>query len=81
MTYTVPDSILEATDCPYTFSCLETGKCGRRTICEVDYAVPENILFLKSEVKEDCPYRWTFGAGRQVCKCPVHYFIFKNYVQ
>ena len=77
--FTVPDAAKDATHCPHNFSCLETAKCGERPLCEVEYAVPENILFLTAKAPATCPYRWTFGAGKQVCKCPVRYAIYKLY--
>lgn len=80
MKYSVPESVIEETAaCPYSFSCLETGQCGDRPMCSVDYAIPDNILFLKTEAPADCPYRWPFGINRQVCKCPVRYFIWRRY--
>ena len=71
----IPDSVLaKTTKCPNDFSCLETGRCGDPSLCEVDYADGINILFLIPREWVNCPYRITFAA-RQVCRCPTNFVI------
>jgi hypothetical protein len=71
----IDESVLEETqECPHDFSCLATGKCGDRTMCEVKCASGKNILVLKSEEAASCPYRMTSG-GVLLCTCPTHFVI------
>ncbi len=75
MSVSIPETVLQETDkCPHDFSCLETGKCGTESMCEVNHADGKNILFLESDEPASCPYRLTFGYS-QVCRCPTHYEI------
>lgn len=75
MKHPVPKSVIEqTTKCQHNFSCLETGKCGDKEMCAVQYADGENVLFLKDKEDASCNYRMSFGYN-QVCTCPVHYAI------
>ena len=67
-----PNDVLKlATKCPHAYSCRETGKCGDQSLCQVEYACGDSVLFLKDRASSQCPYRLSFGE-RQVCRCPVH---------
>jgi hypothetical protein len=77
MSVTVPSEILKATTkCPYSFSCLESGKGGEHKMCEVSYADKNYVLVLKSKEPEKCPYRVDFGYC-QLCECPTHSTIYR----
>ena len=74
----VKDSVLqETTKCQHNFSCLESGQCGDRKMCEVDYVDGPNLLILVSREDATCPYR-TKIADRQICMCPVRCYIYCN---
>ncbi len=74
----VPETVLhQTTECRNDFACLKNIQCKKPFMCEVDYAVGENVLFLVDEKTEYCPYRLSF-AGRQVCTCPTYFAIYKN---
>jgi hypothetical protein len=62
------------TKCPHTFSCLASGNCGNRELCEITSAVGENLLFIKPNEPRFCPYRLPFGYS-QLCTCPTHFAI------
>jgi hypothetical protein len=75
MKYQVPDSVIkQTTKCEHNFSCLETGKCGDKPMCKVDYADGDNVTFLQDKEDAFCSYRVPFGFS-QVCTCPTHYAI------
>jgi hypothetical protein len=68
----VPDAVKNAASrCPHSFSCVETGMCGDRSLCEVAYADGDNSLVLVSRGKTACPYCTTTPHGH-TCVCPVH---------
>lgn len=67
----------ETTKCSHNFSCLSTGKCGDRDMCEVEYADGKNMLVLKSKEAASCPYRMSFGTVL-MCTCPTHFDIHKQ---
>ena len=78
MKYHVSAEVLQkTTKCQYNFSCLETGKCGDRAMCEFEYVDGEQVIFLEDQNTADCAYRKTFGT-RQLCRCPTHYAILKD---
>jgi len=78
----VPDEILKkTTKCPHEFSCLKysnSGHCDDHKMCEVEYADGKNVLFLETKKAPICPYRLSF-AFSQVCTCPTHFEIYKQY--
>ena len=78
MIYVIPDEILKKTNCPHHFSCLTTGKCGDKDMCEADYADGLNVLFLKAKKPAKCIHRISFGYS-QMCSCPTRYAIHKKY--
>lgn len=74
----VPADVLARADkCAYNYSCLETGACGDKTMCKVDLADGQDILFLKDRQSANCPNRLPWGEG-QICRCPVHYWLRTN---
>ena len=77
--FQVPDKVLKLADrCACKHSCIETGKCGERPMCEVENSLNRQISFLKTEKSAACNHRILFG-GRQLCMCPVRTFIFEHY--
>ena len=77
MSVIVPKEILKATTkCPHSFSCLESGMCGERKMCEVSYAIGPYILGLKSKEPDNCTYRVAFGFS-QLCNCPTHFTLYR----
>ena len=74
----VPESVLaEAKDCPYEISCVSTGKCGDRELCEIESANGKNVLFLTSKEPAQCLFRVLFADGL-LCACPVHYWLYQQ---
>lgn len=65
------------TKCEHKFSCIETGKCGDRPMCEMDYRNGEPVTFLKTRESASCTYRLAF-TDRQVCMCPTRFAIGKT---
>jgi hypothetical protein len=79
MNYAVSDQIQkETTKCEHGFSCIKSGQCGDKPMCEVEYSEGVNFLFLKSKTPVDCPYNTSFGRFR-VCKCPTRCAIYNKY--
>jgi len=82
MKFDVPDEVLEkTTKCPHEFSCLKHSNPRHfddHKMCEVKYADGENVLFLKTKEAPVCPYQLSF-AFSQVCTCPTHFEIYKQY--
>ena len=71
----IPDSVRrKVTQCPHDFSCLETGCCGDRNMCEVEYAYGGNVMRLASNEQTHCPYRIAFGNS-QLCMCAVREYL------
>jgi hypothetical protein len=71
----IPDSVRrKVTQCPHDFSCLETGCCGDRNMCEVEYAYGGNVMRLASNEQMHCPYRIAFGNS-QLCLCAVREYL------
>ena len=71
----MPDSVKEkATKCPHALGCLENGRCGERSLCNVAYASGNNLLRLTGNEQFECPYRMSFGYG-QICSCPVRWYL------
>lgn len=76
----VSEAVRQATTkCAHKFSCLSTGKCGDRAMCQVSYDNGKDVLFLAENADNapppstgDCPYRISYFSG-QVCRCPMHY--------
>jgi hypothetical protein len=71
------DIIARADKCTHGHSCLETGRCGDKTLCKTHIADGQDILFLSDHQSTNCPYRLPFGEG-QICRCPVHYWLHTN---
>jgi hypothetical protein len=77
MSINVPKEILMATmNCPHSFSCLDSGKCGENKMCKVNYAIEPYVLALRSKEPEDCTYRVNFDSN-QFCSCPTHFTIYR----
>ena len=68
----------ETTRCPHELSCLTTGKCADRPLCEVESEAGHCNLTLKSRDRVVCPYRLPFGHV-QFCRCPTHFAIHDEY--
>ena len=67
----------ETTQCRHGFSCLTTGECGGRPLCEVADADGHCILTLKARDYHRCPYRVRFGYAH-LCRCPTHFELYKK---
>jgi hypothetical protein len=75
----IPKEIMDqTTECPNAFSCLSCGQCGDSDTCKVEAAHSENILFIERKQHQSCPYGLSVGED-QICRCPVHYAIYKKY--
>lgn len=65
-----------AKKCLCDVSCLETGKCMDRDMCEIERAVGGSILFIKDDgFTFSCPYKVAFGFSH-FCSCPVRARLF-----
>ena len=81
MKFHVPEKIVQsATRCDYNKSCLETGQCGDRPLCEVARTLEDKFCFLSSEISVGCNCHFSFG-GSPLCMCPVRTYIFEHYSQ
>lgn len=68
----IPAEILrQTTKCGHDFSCLRTGQCGDRPMCDVETAHGDKVLCVRSADWPKCPYHLDFG-GAGYCVCPVH---------
>ena len=73
--FEVPAAILEqTTKCRHDFSCLQTGQCGDRPMCDVERAHGEKVLCVSSADWPRCAYHLDFGGAR-FCVCPVYCWI------
>ncbi|MEI6972456.1 MAG: hypothetical protein WCL44_13185 [bacterium] len=63
--------------CEHDFSCLVTGHCGSKEVCDVEFPIGRSMLFLLAAEPATCPYRVSYGA-RQACTCPVHCYLHKE---
>jgi len=80
-TFKVPEKVIRQADrCGHEHSCLDTGKCGARPMCQVKSSLNHQISFLNTEESAACNYRILFG-GKQLCMCPVRTFIFEHHEQ
>jgi len=71
----IPDSVRrQAAQCPHDFSCLETGRCGDRDMCEVTHSYGGNVMLLASKEQVHCAYRVAYGHS-QLCVCPVRDYL------
>ena len=74
----VPKEILGKTRCHHAFSCLATGKCGERGLCEGDDVCASMMLSLQAREREDlpvgCPQLMPYGNGHFYL-CPVRVFL------
>ena len=78
MAFNVPAEILkQTTKCPSEFSCLQTGLCADRSLCDVESPDGKNVLWLRSRDWKNCPYHMDFGMAK-ICVCPVHYWIYQQ---
>ena len=79
--FQVPDKVIRQADrCSHKHSCIETGKCGGRSMCKIEGTLNHQISFLATDEPASCNYRIFFG-GQQLCMCPVRTFIFEHYEQ
>ncbi len=82
MKYNIPKNILDETECPTEFSCLYDGKCKGFPRCDADYTASEYLTFLKpgvaKEILHKCQYVFA-SYDKMICKCPVRYYLKKEY--
>jgi len=65
----------KATKCHKNFSCID---CENRSMCEAEYAISKNFLFVKRNGSPYCEYRMFYGDGT-ICSCPVRLAIYNKY--
>ena len=71
----IPDSVRrKVTQCPHDFSCLVSGRCGDRDMCEVEYAYGGNVMRLVSCGQLSCPYCVAYGNSK-LCTCAVREYL------
>jgi hypothetical protein len=82
MKFNIPEKVLkETTNCQNEFACLKYSNpeyLDDHKMCEPKYADGKNVLFLKTKESAVCPYRVSL-AFSQVCTCPTHFEINKQY--
>ena len=79
MEITVSEEIIsETSKCPKKFQCLSSEPDTNPDLCKIKLSDGKYVLFLQSEIHDNCPYCLTFGFG-QVCTCPTRYAIFTTY--
>jgi len=77
---TVDAYFLNITTCEHDYSCLTTGKCGNRNICDVRFSAGEYVLFINNIEQTTCNFRMTYGYGH-ICTCPTRYGIYRTYMK
>jgi hypothetical protein len=79
MKFDIPAEVLATTlECPHSFSCLTTGKCGDKELCSIQNYVADEISILQTKSRADCPYRKVLGT-MQICRCPTRNAIVRKY--
>ena len=82
MDYKIPQYILDATDCSKKLTCITDVYCKDHVMCEVHHTTEKYISFLKpgagQESLEQCPYA-DHSCDMMVCKCPIRYYLHKEY--
>ncbi len=68
------DYKLLASNCQRNHVCLEYPD---DVLCEVDYCVNNQVLFVKSKEVIGCTYLYSFGYSH-FCSCPVRMLIYKE---
>ena len=63
-------TIEQTTKCKHDFSCLQTGQCGGKPMCNVATAHAEDVLCVRYADWPQCSYHLDFG-GASFCVCPV----------
>jgi hypothetical protein len=71
----ISDEILDKTNCPFSFQCLNEENID---ICPVDRCLSGNFSFLKTVKPNHCAYQMEFGNS-QICICPVRAELFRHY--
>jgi hypothetical protein len=66
--------VLTAKECRKGHACLAEPGC----VCEVDYCAGGDVLFVKCQDVEQCPYKCSFGHGN-ICLCPVRKARYKKH--
>jgi hypothetical protein len=78
MTYEIPHSVrVSTTHCPHGFKCLESGKCGKVELCEVNRVVGPMMAFI-SDACQSCGYYLMYGNSH-VCTCPTRIALHQQY--
>ncbi|RLF65064.1 MAG: hypothetical protein DRN33_00405 [Thermoplasmata archaeon] len=72
----IEEELLEkATECHKKFSCLD---CEKRSMCEAEYGISKDFIFVKRNGSPYCNYRIFYGDGT-ICHCPVRVAIYNRY--
>lgn len=74
--YEISKDILDrAEKCASRSFCLSSPK---EVLCEAEYLLNNNVLFVRKAKKRDCAYFLPYGnAG--ICSCPVRKALFQQY--
>lgn len=68
----IPNDVANlSSECQHDHSCLISGMCGSKPMCDVISSHADYVLVLKTRESSDCPYRLSI-RGRQLCSCPTH---------
>ena len=63
------------TNCEKNFDCLTNCK---HIYCKVEYALADEVHFVKCLYDEHCTYKMSFGFS-YICNCPTRKEIFNKY--
>ena len=64
------------TECKKDYACI---KNNNHTLCDIEHATDNDILFIKCKDEVCCNYRIAFGFSSYICSCPVRIEICSKY--
>lgn len=74
--YELPREIVEKTrKCATNLSCLSISA---ETLCQAEFLLKNDLLFVKKEHDRRCPYFLEYGSSG-ICACPVRLELYKRY--
>ena len=62
--------------CEKNYACISNNN---HTLCDIEYATDNDILFIKCKDEVCCNYRIAFGFSSYICSCPVRIEICSKY--
>ncbi|MFH1655669.1 MAG: hypothetical protein ABH954_03560 [Candidatus Omnitrophota bacterium] len=73
----IDQKILDNTDCPHDFSCINGGE---HKACDVTSSVGSDylIIFVNKTIPDPCQYCASFGHST-LCACPTRKEIYRKY--